>query len=118
MVTLFSILIIIACILLILVVLVQNPKGGGVNSTLSASTQMMGVRKTADFLEKSTWILISIIIFLSLLVNTINKPSAGEIESEIKEQIENEPLQDIPQMPSNIPSPENTENTQPESSGQ
>lgn len=113
MATLFSILIIIACILLVLAVLVQNPKGGGVNSALSGSTQMMGVRKTADFLEKSTWILISVIVVLSLLVSIMNKPTAAERESEIKEQIENEPLQDVPQMPSNVPSPEGTENTQP-----
>jgi preprotein translocase subunit SecG len=112
MTTLLSILIIIACILLILVVLVQNPKGGGINAALSGSTQMMGVRKTVDFLEKSTWVLISIIIVLSLLINTINKPTITERESEIKEQINNEPLQDIPQIPENIPTPENSENSQ------
>ncbi|MFN4233964.1 MAG: preprotein translocase subunit SecG [Bacteroidia bacterium] len=111
MVTLFSILIIIACILLILVILVQNPKGGGVNSSLSGSTQMMGVRKTADFLEKSTWVLISVIVVLSLLISTMDKPVAAEKESEIKEQIESEPLQDVPQLPTNVPTPEGSNNT-------
>lgn len=114
MATLFSILIIIACILLVLAVLVQNPKGGGVNSALSGSTQMMGVRKTADFLEKSTWVLISVIVVLSLLISTMDKPTMTERESEIKEQIDSEPLQDVPQMPSNVPSPEGAENAQPE----
>lgn len=114
MATLFSILIIIACILLVLAVLVQNPKGGGVNSALSNSTQMMGVRKTADFLEKSTWVLISVIVVLSLLVSTLDKPTITEKESEIKEQIENEPLQDVPQLPTNVPSPESSENSKPE----
>ena len=51
--TLISILIIIVAILLILIVLVQNPKGGGLSSSFSSSNQVMGVRKTADFLEKS-----------------------------------------------------------------
>ncbi len=110
MVTLFSILIIIACILLVLVILVQNPKGGGVNSALSNSTQMMGVRKTADFLEKSTWALISIIVVLSLLISILDKPSISEKESEIKEQIDNEPLQEVPQLPANVPSPEDAGN--------
>jgi preprotein translocase subunit SecG len=114
MATLFSILIIIACILLVLAVLVQNPKGGGVNSALSNSTQMMGVRKTADFLEKSTWVLISVIVVLSLLISTMDKPTITEKESEIKEQIDNEPLQDVPQMPASVPTPEGTENAQPE----
>ena len=53
MYSLVSVLIIIACILLILVVLVQNSKGGGLASNFSASSQVMGVRKTADFLEKA-----------------------------------------------------------------
>jgi preprotein translocase subunit SecG len=112
MTTLLSILIIIACILLILAVLVQNPKGGGVNAALSGSTQMMGVRKTADFLEKTTWVLISIIIVLSLLTSTLNKPTVTERESEIKEQIDSEPLQDVPQIPADVPTPEGSENTQ------
>lgn len=111
MATLFTVLIIIACILLILAVLVQNPKGGGVNAALTGPTQMMGVKKTADFLEKSTWVLISIIIVLSLLVNTLDKPASEERESEIKEQIENEPLQDVPQLPANVPTPDGAENS-------
>ena len=54
-----GILILITCILLILIVLVQNSKGGGLASNFSSSGQVMGVRKTADFLEKSTWTLIA-----------------------------------------------------------
>jgi preprotein translocase subunit SecG len=49
---LVSVLILIACVLLSLVVLVQNSKGGGLASNFSSSNQFMGVRKTADFLEK------------------------------------------------------------------
>lgn len=49
-----SILILIASILLILIVLIQNSKGGGLASGFSSSNQIMGVRKTTDFLEKAT----------------------------------------------------------------
>lgn len=61
-----SVLILIACILLILVVLVQNSKGGGLASNFAGSNQYMGVRKTADFLEKSTWTLAIVLLLLSL----------------------------------------------------
>ena len=53
MYTIFSVLILINCILLILVVLVQNPKGGGLSATFGGGNQGMGVKKTADFLEKA-----------------------------------------------------------------
>jgi len=52
-----TILIFLAALLLILIVLVQNSKGGGLSSGFSATNQVMGVRKTTDFLEKATWTL-------------------------------------------------------------
>jgi preprotein translocase subunit SecG len=59
---LFLILIIIACVVLSLVVLVQNPKGGGLAGNIAGfSTQFMGVKQTTDFLEKFTWIFAAII---------------------------------------------------------
>lgn len=64
---LISILIIIACFLLGLVVLVQNSKGGGLASNFSSSNQFMGVRKTADFLEKATWTLAIALLVMSLV---------------------------------------------------
>lgn len=60
------ILILIVCVLLAIVVLVQNSKGGGLAANFSAPNQIMGVRKTADFLEKSTWWLAIILVVLSL----------------------------------------------------
>jgi preprotein translocase subunit SecG len=60
---LISVLIFIVAILLILVILVQNPKGG-LASNFSSSNQVMGVRKTTDFLEKATWTLgIALLVF-------------------------------------------------------
>jgi len=89
---LVSVLILIASILLILIVLVQNSKGGGLASNFAGSTQSMGVRKTADFLEKSTWILAVAILTLTL-VATITIPRGGDTQqvkkSMIEEQINN-----------------------------
>jgi preprotein translocase subunit SecG len=61
-----TILILIAAILMILIVLVQKSKGGGLAAGFSSSNQIMGVRKTTDFLEKTTWILAATIIILSI----------------------------------------------------
>lgn len=65
MYTLLIVVIVIAAVLLGLVVLMQNSKGGGLSSTFSSSGQIMGVRKTADFLEKATWGLSITIVVLS-----------------------------------------------------
>ena len=75
--TIISILIVLVCILLILVVLVQNSKGGGLASSFSSSNQVMGVRKTADFLEKATWTLAIALLALSLISTAYNKPTEG-----------------------------------------
>ena len=55
MFTLCVVLIILASIVLAFVVLIQNAKGGGLASNFASSNQVMGVRKTADVLEKTTW---------------------------------------------------------------
>jgi preprotein translocase subunit SecG len=81
-----SVLIILCSILLILVVLVQNSKGGGLSSTFASSNQVMGVRKTTDFLEKSTWGLVSILVVLCLLSAVVNKTSGGESQSSISQE--------------------------------
>lgn len=61
-----SVLILIVCILLVLIVLVQNSKGGGLSSGFASNNQIMGVRKTTDFLEKATWGLAGVLLLLSL----------------------------------------------------
>lgn len=66
-------LIIIICVLLGLIVLIQNPKGGGLNSNFSSSSQMMGVQKTGDFLEKGTWVLAIALMLFSLAINVLAK---------------------------------------------
>lgn len=89
---LVSVLILIASVLLALVVLVQNSKGGGLASNFASSNQFMGVRKTADFLEKTTWTLAIILLVLSLFSifviprNTQTVSSDTELRELINEQ--------------------------------
>ena len=80
--TFVSILIIIVCVLLIVVVLIQNSKGGGLSSTFASSNQVMGVRKTADFLEKSTWTLAIALLALCLVAAPYGKIKAGDKDAE------------------------------------
>jgi len=61
-----TILIVIAAILLTLLVLVQNSKGGGLAAGFASGNQVMGAPKTADFLEKATWTLVALIVFFSI----------------------------------------------------
>ncbi|MEF9923974.1 MAG: preprotein translocase subunit SecG [Muribaculaceae bacterium] len=67
MYTILTILILISAILLVGVVLIQKSKGGGLASNFSGSNQIMGVRKTTDFVEKATWTLALVICVLSIL---------------------------------------------------
>ena len=66
MYTFIVILILIVWVLLALVVLVQNSKGGGLAANFSAPTQVMGARQSADFIEKATWWLAGILVALCL----------------------------------------------------
>lgn len=76
MLYLFIVLIIVVAVLLTLVVLAQSSKGGvGSSFGGSGASQMIGVKKTGDLLEKLTWGFISAIIVLSLAVNVVMKPS-------------------------------------------
>ncbi len=67
------ILLIIASILLIAVVFIQNPKGGGIND-FGASTQIGGVQRTTDFIEKATWFLGGIVVVLSIFISAYLNP--------------------------------------------
>ena len=86
-----TILILIASIFLILIVLVQNSKGGGLASGVSSTNQIMGVRKTTDFVEKATWTLAGTVVILSIVASAF-LPSAntGSHGSEIKDAIKKE----------------------------
>jgi preprotein translocase subunit SecG len=98
-----SVLILIACALMILVVLVQNSKGGGLASNFSSSNQYMGVRKTADFLEKFTWGLAIALLALSLLSTIAIPRGSGKSTSdtELRQNIDENaaPVQDFQAPP-------------------
>lgn len=88
-----SVLILIVSFLMMLVVLVQNSKGGGLASNFSSQNQILGVRKTTDFLEKSTWTL-AILLVVFCLASSIAIPKggsrgAGQVDSMMRSQIEN-----------------------------
>ena len=86
-----SVLVLIACVLQILIVLVQNSKGGGLAANFTSAGQTMGIRKTADFLEKSTWTLAIVLLVLSLFSFVIIPKNQGPVqtqESEIQKQID------------------------------
>ena len=103
--TFISVLILLVGVLLTLIVLVQNSKGGGLASNFSGSNQVMGVRKTTDFLEKATWTLAIALLVLSLTASmTIPRGDSGANRSVIEDQIRNavDPSQ-IPEFPSALP---------------
>src|ERR1041384_5977194 len=76
----FSILMILVCMLLILVILVQNSKGGGIQSQFGAATQIMGVRRGTEFIEKATWGLAITLTVLSGLMAPKDAANAGSDE--------------------------------------
>ena len=100
---LITILIVAVCVFLTLIVLVQNSKGGGLAANFSASNQIMGVRKTADFLEKATWTLAGSLVFLCILAAFIlpsRTNSDGNKSILDASQIENAADPNVPIFPS------------------
>lgn len=85
-----SILILVICVLLGLIVLVQNPKGGGLAANFSGGTQFMGARQTADFLEKASWGLAIALLVLSLTATMIIPRNTGTTTNQ-----QNTELQDM-----------------------
>ncbi|MBR5958642.1 MAG: preprotein translocase subunit SecG [Salinivirgaceae bacterium] len=89
MFTIITVLIFLVCILIILTVLVQNSKGGGLTANFSSANQVMGVRKTTDFLEKFTWGLAGTLFVLCILAAaSINRDEIDANSSVIQEKID------------------------------
>ena len=100
MVYLISVLVIIVCVLLVLIVLIQNPKGG-LDSAFSTNNQVMGVRKTTDFLEKATWTMGIALVVLSIASSAFTGTSVVTDEdtgsqSKIQEQVDETALPSAP----------------------
>ncbi|NLE05871.1 MAG: preprotein translocase subunit SecG [Crenarchaeota archaeon] len=83
--TILVILIIIASIALGFFVLIQESKGGGLASNFASSNQIMGVRKTTDFLEKVTWGLAIGILVLCLAGAFLTKSEFGDRSGEVEQ---------------------------------
>ncbi|NMA73571.1 MAG: preprotein translocase subunit SecG [Bacteroidales bacterium] len=102
---LLTILIVIAALLMCFIVLIQNSKGGGLASGFSSSNQIMGVRKTTDFLEKATWGLAIVIVVLSIGTAYILPRSASEEGSVLMEKAKQEESINPYNMPSGVDAP-------------
>ena len=94
-------LIIIVAFLLVVVIMVQNPKGGGLSSSFGGggTQQVGGVKKTTDFLDKSTWALATILLVLILISNVTIFGGGTSAESKVidGEDVENiVPVQNTP----------------------
>ncbi len=108
MLTFISVLIIIACVLLTLIVLIQNPKGGGIAANFIAPNQIMGVKRSTDVVEKATWILAGVLIVLSLSTNFFRGTGSGEAEGPQSEILNNFDASDVPATPALPATPENS----------
>ena len=96
----FVILLILVCALLGLIILVQNPKGGGLSGNVAGfSNQFMGVKQTTDVLEKGTWILATVVVVLCVF-STVFIPKAGA--THVKD-FKAAPTTTMPASPSSLP---------------
>ncbi len=98
MYTLFVILAVITAILLAIVVLIQESKGGGLASNVSGANSVLGVRKTTDFVEKATWTLAALLVVFSVATSFFMHEDTSFDVTSIKEAA---PAQ--PQMPAPAP---------------
>jgi len=117
--SIFIALIIVVCFLLVLVVMVQNPKGGGLSTSFGGGSQQVGgVQKTSDFLDRSTWILASLLLVLILISNVTLSPGTVSEDSKLLQEGTQQAIpesipesqevipEEIPKIPE-IPAPDN-----------
>ena len=93
MYTLIVVLAVVVSILLAIIVLVQESKGGGLASSVAGANSVLGVRKTTDFLEKTTWTL-AILLVVFCLASSIAIPKngvqgAGKVDTQLRSEIQN-----------------------------
>ena len=108
---LFLILIVVACGLLALIVLIQNPKGGGLSGNIAGfSSQFMGVKQTTDVLEKGTWLFAAIIGILCLVSSLF---MGGRSSGNDNNLLKNVPTNQQQAAPQQVPSSQPTTPAQP-----
>ncbi len=99
MYTFCLIVVVLAAVLMCGIVLIQESKGGGLASSFASSNQIMGVRKTTDFVEKATWTLV-IVMMVGSVLSAFFLPRAGVEESVIM----NQTIEQQAVNPNNVPS--------------
>lgn len=102
---LFGVLATLVGIVLIFVVVIQNSKGGGLSSTFAggSATQMLGARRSSEFIEKATWWLASGIAILAFLANVVGTSGGDSAESlRMSQQISNQVIDNVTQDVSTI----------------
>ena len=114
--TIFLALIVVVAFLLVVVIMVQNPKGGGLSSSFGGggTQQLGGVKKTTDFLDKSTWTLATLLLVLILLSNVAINRGAENVDSKALDT-DAESAQPLPATPADTEAlslPEATTTTQ------
>ena len=100
-----SILILILSVLLMLVVLVQNSKGGGLASNFASSNQILGVRQTTEWIEKATWTLAAIMLVLCLVARALigsGRTESGKVNNDVMPKVE----LNMPQSSADMPADE------------
>ena len=99
--TILVVLVVIAAILLVGVVLLQNGKGEGLASNFVAGNQTLGVRQTADILEKFTWGLVTFIIVIAIIASFTTGTNGADID--VTDKIENVATGQQPEFPAAAP---------------
>jgi len=94
--TIISLLVILASILLIVLVFAQNPKGGGLSSDFGAATQLGGVQKTNDFIDRATWGLAGLIAVFSIVLTVYLTPKVNKAQQVQQQQQEQNDSQSLP----------------------
>ncbi|MFM7497969.1 MAG: preprotein translocase subunit SecG [Bacteroidota bacterium] len=92
MYTFITLLIVLVSVLLILLVLIQKPKGGGLAQGFSSTNQIMGVKRTSDVVERGTWILSLSLLTLALLIN-LWIPRGEDVEAGAATRLEEKVLE-------------------------
>jgi preprotein translocase subunit SecG len=95
----YTIVVVAICILLVLVVLIQNPKGGGIASGFSAANQIIGVKQSTDVVEKITWYLAIGLVVLCLFSGFFLSNTTTVEDDSIETQV------DLDQLPSGLDVP-------------
>ena len=100
MYTLFVIFIVVAAVLMIGIVLIQESKGGGLASNFSSYNQIGGVRKTTDFIEKTTWGLAAAMVVLSVVSAAfVTKTTVEEAPINITAPAQSTDAENVPTFP-------------------